>query len=187
MSKGKKEKNSLIYKIGAAVIAVLAVVIGSFLKTGKAPELSDVVNTVIGEVGSVIQAETDSPDGEETEPAAAGQTASSPETEVYEEQYGVEVTADSEYDYYLTFANDKLLAQHYEKHGKEMGFDSPEEYEAAANEVVYNTMTMHKTEAEDGDDVYYLESTNEFVVVSTYGYIRTYFNPDDGLDYYNRQ
>ena len=31
------------------------------------------------------------------------------------------------------------------------------------------------------------EETNEFVVVSTDGYIRTYFNPSDGIDYFNRQ
>ena len=44
-----------------------------------------------------------------------------------------------------------------------------------------------KIQAEDGDDVYYVESTNEFVIVSTDGYIRTYFNPDAGITYYNRQ
>ena len=37
------------------------------------------------------------------------------------------------------------------------------------------------------DNVYYLESTNEFVIVSTDGYIRTYFKPNDGIDYFNRQ
>ena len=37
------------------------------------------------------------------------------------------------------------------------------------------------------DDVYYLESTNEFVIVATDGYIRTYFKPDDGKAYYDRQ
>lgn len=36
-------------------------------------------------------------------------------------------------------------------------------------------------------DVYYVESTNEFVIVSTDGYIRTYFKPDAGISYYNRQ
>lgn len=43
------------------------------------------------------------------------------------------------------------------------------------------------TEAEDGDDVYYIEDTNEFVVVSPDGYLRTYFNTDAGKDYYDRQ
>lgn len=87
----------------------------------------------------------------------------------------------------LTFRNQKLLNSHYEKHGKEMGFASAKEYEKAAARVVTNQDALHKTEAEDGDDVYYIESTNEFVVVSKDGYLRTYFYPSDGLDYYNRQ
>lgn len=86
-----------------------------------------------------------------------------------------------------TFRSEKLLLDHYKKHGIDMGFDSAEAYEAAANEVIHNPDALHKLEAEDGDDIYYLEETNEFVVVSTDGYIRTYFNPDKGIDYYNRQ
>lgn len=85
------------------------------------------------------------------------------------------------------FRNKNLLNQHYEKHGKDMGFSSAEEYEKAASAVVNNPSALHKTEKEDGDDVYYIESTNEFVIVSTDGYIRTYFNPDRGIDYYNKQ
>lgn len=87
----------------------------------------------------------------------------------------------------LEFRNEELLNEHYEKHGIEMGFSSAEEYENAAEDVVENSNALHKTEAEDGDDIYYLENTNEFVVISTDGYIRTYFCPDDGIDYYNRQ
>ena len=52
---------------------------------------------------------------------------------------------------------------------------------------VKNSAALHKTEAEDGDGVYYLESTNELVIVSTDGYIRTFFKPNDGIAYYNRQ
>lgn len=87
----------------------------------------------------------------------------------------------------LKFRNKNLLNQHYEKHGKDMGFASAAEYEAAAAKVPYDPEVLHKTEAEDGDDVYYIERTNEFVVVSTDGYLRTYFNPDRGIDYFNRQ
>ena len=87
----------------------------------------------------------------------------------------------------LSFRNEKLLQEHYEKHGIEMGFASAQEYEAAANAVIANQDALHKLEAEDGDDVYYLEETNEFVIVSTDGYIRTYFYPNSGIDYYNRQ
>jgi len=87
----------------------------------------------------------------------------------------------------LSFRSDDQLADHYEKHGIEMGFDSADAYLEAANDVIADEDALHKTEAEDGDDVYYLEETNEFVIVSKDGYIRTYFYPSDGLDYYNRQ
>lgn len=86
-----------------------------------------------------------------------------------------------------TFRYDDLLQSHYEKHGIDMGFDSPEEYLAAANAVIANPGALTKTEAEDGDMVYYVEETNEFVVLSTDGYIRTYFLPDSGRRYFDRQ
>lgn len=86
-----------------------------------------------------------------------------------------------------SFRNQKLLNQHYEKHGIDMGFASAEEYENAASAVVTNPNALHKIESEDGDDIYYIEETNEFVVVSTDGYLRTYFYPDAGKKYYDRQ
>lgn len=85
------------------------------------------------------------------------------------------------------FRNENLLESHYEKHGIEMGFSTEEEYQTAASLVVNNPKALHKKEKEDNDDVYYLEETNEFVIVSTDGYIRTYFNPNSGIEYYNRQ
>lgn len=84
-----------------------------------------------------------------------------------------------------TFRNNKLFASHYQKHGAEMDCNSPEEYLQKANDVINNPNALHKLEAEDNDDVYYLESTQEFVIVSTDGYIRTYFSAS--LDYFNRQ
>ena len=85
------------------------------------------------------------------------------------------------------FRNQKLLDQHYKKHGIEMGFKSAEEYEKAASDVANNPEALHKNEKEDGDDIYYLEETNEFVIVSTDGYLRTYFKPDGGKKYYDKQ
>ncbi len=87
----------------------------------------------------------------------------------------------------LHFRSNKLLEQHFQKHGIDMGFGSAEEYEKSASAVVSNPEALHKVEAEDGDDVYYIERTNEFVVVSTDGFLRTYFNPDRGKDYFDRQ
>lgn len=97
----------------------------------------------------------------------------------------VEETAPVQVTYY--FRNSNLLNQHYEKHGIEMGFGSAEEYQAAASAVINNPNALSKIEAEDGDFVYYVEATNEFVVLSTDGYIRTYFLPSGGKAYYDRQ
>lgn len=85
------------------------------------------------------------------------------------------------------FRSQEQLTDHYERHGVEMGYDTEESYVAGANGVVLSPDALHKLEEEDGDFVYYLEETNEFVVLSPDGYIRTYFCPDDGIDYYNRQ
>ena len=85
------------------------------------------------------------------------------------------------------FRKYSMLESHYYKHGIDMGFDSPEEYLAAANAVIANPDALTKTEKEDGDTVFYVEATNEFVVLSTDGYIRTYFLPDGGKRYFDRQ
>lgn len=86
-----------------------------------------------------------------------------------------------------TFRNDELLNEHYEKHGVDMGYTSAYDYEKAASNVINSLDALHKKEKEDGDYVYYIESTNEFVIVSTDGYIRTYFKPDNGKAYFDRQ
>lgn len=86
---------------------------------------------------------------------------------------------------YYTFRNDNLLNNHYIKHGIDMGFASAKDYEKSANDVINNPNSLHKLEAEDNDDIYYLEDTQEFVVLSTDGYIRTYYYAN--LDYFNRQ
>lgn len=93
--------------------------------------------------------------------------------------------AETQYTY--TFRNKQLLNDHYEKHGIYMKYKSPEKYLKGANRVIADKDTLHAIEAEDGDDVYYLEKTNEFVVVSKDGYIRTYFCPEDGIEYFHRQ
>ena len=86
-----------------------------------------------------------------------------------------------------TFRNNKLLNEHYEKHGIEMGFASAEEYAAAANLVIHHPDTLHKIEKEDGDTCFYYEAANLFVVLSKDGYIRTFFAPDSGKKYYDKQ
>lgn len=85
------------------------------------------------------------------------------------------------------FRSDKYLTQHFEKHGEEFDYKTKEEYEKGASKVVNDPDALHKLEEEDGDDVYYLEDTNEFVIVSKDGYLRTYFKPSAGKKYFDRQ
>lgn len=96
-------------------------------------------------------------------------------------------TPTEEPDKTLKFRYEDRLLEHFNKHGDEFGYATAEEYLAGANRVINSPDALHKNEAEDGDDIYYLESTNEIVFVSSDGYIRTYFKPDDGINYYNRQ
>ena len=86
-----------------------------------------------------------------------------------------------------TFRTPELRLTHFTKHGIDMGFTTEDAYEQAASRVITNPQALHKTEAEDGDDVYYVADTNEFVVLSTDGYIRTYFCPDKGKAYFDKQ
>ncbi len=106
-------------------------------------------------------------------------------------QGGGDDSADQNYrdkaENFYTFRNEKYLEEHFEKHGSEFGYATKEEYEAGANRVIASEEALHKTEAEDGDHIYYLESGNEIVFLSADGYIRTYFKPQDGIKYYERQ
>ena len=86
-----------------------------------------------------------------------------------------------------TFRYHDRLREHYKKHGIEMGFASEDEYLAAANAVIANPEALTKREKEDGDYLFYVEKTNEFVVLSKDGYIRTYFCPDSGKRYFDKQ
>lgn len=117
-------------------------------------------------------------------------TTSATSAEVTEVTTSVEVTSSDSYVEYH-FRSSKLLNQHFEKHGGEFGDDfgykTAKDYEKGASDVINSPDALYKTEAEDGDGVYYIEATNEFVILSTDGYIRTYFLPSGGIDYFNRQ
>lgn len=88
-------------------------------------------------------------------------------------------------EHHYSFKNHHALKEHFEKHGAEVGCATEEDYLSAANAVINDPSALHKVQAEDGDDAYFLESTGEFVVVSQKGYIRTYFITN--RDYFNSQ
>lgn len=85
------------------------------------------------------------------------------------------------------FRRSSYLTEHFNKHGDEFGYENEQEYLEGANDVIADKKSLHKTEAEDGDHVFFQESTGSIVFVSQDGYIRTYFKPDDGIEYFNRQ
>ena len=85
------------------------------------------------------------------------------------------------------FASEEALSSHFQKHGYEFGYTTKEQYLQGAIRVIENPSSLKKIEQEDGDYVYYLESTNEIVFVSPTGIIRTYFKPTDRIAYFNRQ
>lgn len=101
-----------------------------------------------------------------------------------------ENTSDDEEDtsnkVYYQFRSNQKYKDHFNKHGAEMGFSTPEEYLDAANALINNPDALHKLEKEDNDEIYYLESTNEIAFVSQDGYLRTYFICS-GRNYYDRQ
>lgn len=189
-SGGKKGIGTIIITFVAIVIAVIASLLGIGGNNEDAGNVQQPSESIVAESESNQPADEEVYSEEEST-VSEEESIVSEESEVIEEEAKSEVSEEiSEQEVTvaeITFRNENLLDQHYEKHGIEMGFASAEEYELAAYKVIIHPDTLHKIEAEDGDDVYYLEATNEFVVVSQDGYIRTYFYPSAGIDYYNRQ
>lgn len=178
------------WMVPAAACVLLAVGIGAF-HGGKLSER--VRPDAANEPALETEAEVSAAEGMQVAPPADTQPetieepedvpADTPQTTPEDTQSSR--TASPAYQY--SFRKAAYLQEHFEKHGTEFGYATADEYLAGANRVVASPEALHKLEAEDGDDVYYLESTNEFVIVSTDGYLRTYFKPDDGKAYFDRQ
>lgn len=210
----KNENVKKVLKLSIAAIVLLIVLrlafvlLNSFTGFGNDPVLQSPdgdATGVVTEAPLQIFTDAETYEPEETEDSLIIETTeavSSPEETVSDdvvteetvqeviEPLTEEVTespADYDDETAYVFRNSKLLNDHYKKHGEEMGFASAEEYEKAASAVVNSPDALHKKEKDDNDDVYYIEDTNEFVVVSSDGYLRTYFLPDKGKAYYDRQ
>ena len=99
-----------------------------------------------------------------------------------------DVPSEREYVSY-TFRTKRQFDEHFKKHGSEFGNITQEEYLQKANELINNDSDtiLHKTEREDGDEIFYDTENNEILFLSTDGYIRTYFRPSQGIRYFNRQ
>lgn len=167
-----KKNNNLIYTI-LIVIGVIATLIKGGISLSKI-ETTDSSSGFPGV--SVSAAEM---------PAAPSDTETAEHTGTETTAQAALTTRPDEYTVYH-FRNKSRLNDHYEKHGKEMGFSTAEDYERRASDIINDPMSLFKIEAEDGDGVYFVEASNEFVVLSTDGYIRTYYICS-GRDYFDRQ
>lgn len=174
--------------------SILAAVCGAFLLVGcvdlsspAAPDNDNVsIPTKSAEIAESTEPETSAELSAETstEPATE-ESADSPDiTENFDDW-----SENTAVEYH--FRTKKQLEQHFDKHGgefgDEFGYATAADYEAGASSVINDPSALYKTEAEDGDGVYYIEETNEFVILSTDGYIRTYFRPSAGKKYFDRQ
>lgn len=177
----KKQASRIVFLCVLGVLSLILLYFTGFFDGSDKPLDQTTDNSAITTLWESTQPQ-------ETEEKTEQSTVALTETVVQTEEITIAPVTDAEpVGKEYKFRNNNLLNQHYEKHGRDMGFENAQEYEKAASAVVNNPQALHKTEAEDGDDIYYIEATNEFVVVSTDGYIRTYFLPDRGIDYFNKQ
>ena len=167
------------FTAGTALIMAVSMLTGC----GTRSAVTEIIDTPIIAVTITETAAT-----ENIQTKAAAETTAEADTEsenlTSAENEGYPVVDDSYVAYH--FRSKRQLNEHYEKHGKEMGFSTAEDYERRASDIINDPMSLFKIEAEDGDGVYFVEASNEFVVLSTDGYIRTYYICS-GRDYFDRQ
>ncbi|HVU19967.1 MAG TPA: hypothetical protein VHE09_04495 [Rhizomicrobium sp.] len=85
--------------------------------------------------------------------------------------------------------SDANAQTHWQKHGREFPeFHSAREYEHAAQSFIATppagTLTKHR---ENGDTLFYDPATNTFAVADRRGEPRTFFRPNGGRAYWDRQ
>ena len=128
---------------------------------------------------------------EDKAPQVAEQTAPQvveQKTQVIAEQ-PPPVQKESKPQYTIHRWNQNNLQRHWEKHQAEFPeFHSAEEYGDAALQFFRNPpeQTLVKTRT-DGDRVYYHPPSNNFGAVSSDGYPKTFFRPDRGRQYWEKQ
>jgi pyocin large subunit-like protein len=91
----------------------------------------------------------------------------------------------------LNFANEQRLDEHWRKHGLNTREFNPvltkEQYLQRARALFTSDAPEIEKKERNGDFLRYRPSTNEFGVVSKHRVIRTYFRPDSGRRYWDRQ
>lgn len=86
----------------------------------------------------------------------------------------------------IEFETPESMQKHYVKHGEEYGDISIESYLSLANELANMPVSddVEKIVRSDGSTAIYRFSTNDFLVVTKDGRIRTFFKPKNGKEYW---
>jgi pyocin large subunit-like protein len=89
----------------------------------------------------------------------------------------------------LGFASRQKLVDHYQKHGREFGTITVEQYLNKAQELRDRPTggAILETARPDGTVTRFDRESGDFIAFSRDGTIRTYFRPTDGEAYYQRQ
>ncbi|MCL2675214.1 MAG: hypothetical protein FWE84_01305 [Firmicutes bacterium] len=88
----------------------------------------------------------------------------------------------------INWTSDNNFWDHFERHGEEMGFDTPEQYSTAASQFANNSgKGIQEFKAKNGSVYKYDPKTNEFMIIDKNGKIVTYFEPDRGEQYFEDQ
>ncbi|MGN1014278.1 MAG: minor capsid protein [Butyricicoccus sp.] len=89
----------------------------------------------------------------------------------------------------LDFSSEELRKKHYEKHQAEFEGLSEDGYIAQANKLANAPLSDDVERLTRSDDSVstYRFSTNEFLVITKEGCIRTYFKPSKGADYWREE
>jgi pyocin large subunit-like protein len=89
----------------------------------------------------------------------------------------------------LGFASRQKLVDHYQKHGREFGTITMEQYLKKAQELRDRPAgsAILETARPDGTVTRFDRESGDFIAFNQNGVIRTYFRPTDGEAYYKRQ
>ncbi len=90
-----------------------------------------------------------------------------------------------EKDYY-SFRTESITKLNFDKNGEKMGFNTPEEYEMGANEIIDDPDTLARISS-DGARIYYNEEKNFFVELYADGTLRLFFIPEEGKYFFDNK
>lgn len=89
----------------------------------------------------------------------------------------------------IGFTSQRSLDEHFDKHGREFGDISKEEYLRKAQQLrdTPNNSVVLYFERHDRTHMKYQTKQNEFIAYNDDQMIRTFFKPNDGIKYFERQ